>query len=563
MTNAVTPPATQTERLVIALAQCNVTVGDIAGNVAKILEFARRAASQGADLAVFPEMTVTGYPPEDLVLRPSFQQESHEALQQIAKAACDLPLALLVGGLLVEEGMLYNASFLIEQGVVLHTHRKAALPNYGVFDEKRVFSRGELPQPVQWRGITLGILICEDMWDDAATAALAAHEPQLLLVMNASPYEMGKARRRRNIAAERVAACRAPLVYLNLVGGQDELVFDGRSFVLNSDGADAARILAFQEELAITRWERHAASGTWHCAAAPLHATQGDNETIYQAMVLGLRDYVEKNRFPGVVLGLSGGIDSGITAAVAVDALGAERVRTLLLPSRYTSQESVEDAAECARLLGVALDVIAIEPGMAAFDAMLSGLFAGVAADTTEENIQARLRGQLLMAFSNKFGHMVLTTGNKSEMSVGYATLYGDMCGGYSVLKDVYKTTVTSLSYWRNGHSLPFLRGPEGPVIPLRMITKPPSAELKHNQKDQDTLPPYDVLDAILHALVEERLGVDDVVARGHARDVVVKVLRMLTRAEYKRRQAPPGVKITGMSFGKDWRYPITNRFRN
>lgn len=547
--------------LTIALAQTNLVVGDIPGNINAIESWARRAAAAGAGLVVFPEMAITGYPPEDLVFKRSFQQAAMRAVDELAKRLADCPIAVLAGGLWREENDIYNATFLIEGGACVHRQYKRALPNYGVFDEKRLFTKGERPSPVMWRGVSLGILICEDVWDERWPRQLKKQGAELLIVQNASPYEMGKARRRKHVVDMAASQNDLPVMYLNLVGGQDELVFDGRSFAVHPDGADVMKLAAFDEELAVTHWEK--GDTGWRCTGAPLAPTPDDSETVYQAMVLGLRDYVNKNNFKGVVIGISGGIDSGLSAAVAVDALGADRVRGLLMPSRYTSVDSVDDAADLAKRMGIQLDTIPIEPAMQAFDGMLKEVFSGLKADTTEENIQARIRGNLLMAMSNKLGFMVLTTGNKSEMSVGYATLYGDMCGGYSVLKDVYKTTVYKLSRWRNGYAgaLPLLLGPEGEVIPERMITKAPTAELKANQTDQDTLPPYDLLDAMLMGLIEQRLSVDELVDQGFDRDVANKVARMVYIAEYKRRQAPPGVKVSGMSFGRDRRYPITNRW--
>lgn len=561
--------------LTIALAQINVTVGDIRGNSAKIVDATHKAASQGADLVLFPEMAITGYPPEDLVFKGVFQRKAKEAVQQIAEETQDSGTAVLVGGLWEEGGKLYNSVFLIDGGKVLHIQHKRSLPNYGVFDEKRLFTKGAEPDVVTWRGVKLGILICEDVWDARWPQRLAGQAAELLLVINASPFETGKAAARREVVRHVARDCALPVIYLNMVAGQDELVFDGGSFVMDAGGQEVGQLAAFEEELALTTWGRvipahagiHLAAAeadkmdpgiclgdkaSWHCTAAPIAAQPDDLASIYGAMVLGLRDYVTKNKFKGVVIGLSGGIDSGLTAAVAVDALGAEMVHGLLMPSPYTSDDSIEDADELASNLGISMDTIAIEPAMQAFDAMLKPVFAGREADTTEENIQARIRGNLLMAVSNKMGYMVLTTGNKSEMSVGYATLYGDMCGGYSVLKDVYKTTVWALSRWRNE---------PGTIIPERMITKAPTAELRPNQTDQDSLPPYDVLDAILHGLIEERLSMAEVVARGHEKATVERVARMIYIAEYKRRQAPPGVKITGMAFGRDRRYPITNQW--
>jgi len=535
----------------LALAQINVTVGDIAGNEARIIAATQEAAAQGAGLVLTPEMALTGYPPEDLVLMPVFRAECHAALARIAAATAPLNLTLLLGTLWAEAGHVYNASVRIEAGKVTRIRSKHDLPNYGVFDEKRVFAEGPEPRVLEWRGVQLGILICEEVWDTELPKRLAAQGAEILLVQNASPYHIGKARERREVVVAAAKATGLPVVYLNLVGGQDELVFDGGSYAVDATGVEVARLAVFNEELALTRWEKM--GSRWRCAAAPIAAPMPDLETIYQALVLGLRDYVTKNRFPGVVIGLSGGIDSGLTAAIAVDALGADRVLGVKLPSPITSRNSHEDAEDLARRLGIRIENVPIGALMQAVGGALAELFQGRAVDTTEENIQARLRGLLLMAISNKFGHMVLTTGNKSEMSVGYATLYGDMCGGFSVLKDVYKTTVYKLSEWRNQ---------KGEVIPKRMLTKAPTAELREGQRDEDSLPPYAVLDAVLRGLIERRLGVAELVAEGLEEKMVARVAQMVIGAEYKRRQSAPGVKVTPMAFGRDRRWPITNGWR-
>lgn len=555
------------DTLTIALAQCNPTVGDIAGNRQMVINLTRQAAEQGADLVMFPEMMITGYPPEDLILKRSFQDAAIASLSHIAEALADCPCACLVGGVWREGTALHNAAFIIENGHVQHVHNKRSLPNHGVFDEKRIFTKGDRPKYVEWRGVRLGVLICHDVWDDRWATVLGKQDIELLLVINGSPYEMGKAAQRKNVCelAGRDASC--PVLYVNLVGGQDELVFDGRSFAIDEKGHDVVRLGAFTSELGMTRWQK--SSSGWQCEKAPMANLRGDMPTIYQSLVLGLRDYVHKNGFPGVVIGLSGGIDSGLTAAIAVDALGADKVHGIFMPSEYTSTDSREDTEQLCKKLGITWDTISIAPAMRTYTEMLRDVFAGKAADTTEENIQARIRGNLLMAYSNKCGHMVLTTGNKSELSVGYATLYGDMCGGYSVLKDVYKTTVFRLSHWRNqqpdseAKRLSLLLGPDYEVIPPRMITKPPTAELRPDQKDEDSLPPYDVLDAILQGLIERREAIEDLVLQGHDAELVRKVAKMLYFAEYKRRQAPPGVKVTGMSFGRDRRYSITNKWVN
>jgi NAD+ synthase len=449
----------------------------------------------------------------------------------------------------------------MDGGRVIARCAKHELPNYGVFDDKRVFDPGPASAlaPVEFRGVNIGLMICEDWWFPPVSDTLAAGGAEILLSINGSPFECDKTGRRIQLAAMRVAETGLPFVFLNQVCGQDELVFDGASFVLNGDGSLAVQQPSFTPELILTDWTR--VDGKCVCTPHALPPAQDSNEETYRALMLGLRDYVGKNGFPGVILGLSGGIDSAISAAIAVDALGRDRVRAVMLPSPYTSQDSLDDAAHCARLLGIRYDSIAITPAMQAFDTALAPLFAETQKDITEENIQSRARGLILMALSNKFGHMVLTTGNKSEMSVGYATLYGDMCGGYSVLKDVYKTQVFALSRWRNEHRPYDALGLEGGVMPDRVITKPPSAELKPDQTDQDTLPPYDTLDAILAGLIEGEKSVNDLVGDGFDRATIIRVWKMLDRAEYKRRQAPPGVKISARAFGRDRRYPITNGF--
>jgi NAD+ synthase len=551
-----------TESLKIAIAQANPLVGDIAGNSQKVREHRRDAAELGADIVVFPELMITGYPPEDLVLKPVFQEDSEAAVRDLAALTADDGPAILLTSPWRDEGKLYNAVMLLDHGEVASFRFKHDLPNYGVFDEKRVFAAGPLPGPINFRGHKLGVMICEDMWTEDVAECLAETGAELLVVPNGSPFEDGKQDTRLNLAVARVKETGLPLVYANMVGGQDELVFDGGSFVLNADCSMPIQLPTFEEGVTLTRWHREN-EGAWSCDTGVRVAPDEGLSAVYKAMTLGLRDYVNKNRFPGVVLGLSGGIDSALSAAVAVDALGADRVWCVMLPSRYTSDESLDDAAECAKLLGAKLDTVTIKPAVDAFDQMLGDLFAETQPDATEENIQSRARGLALMALSNKFGHMLLTTGNKSEMSVGYATIYGDMCGGYSVLKDVYKTAVFALSRWRNENKPAGALGPDGTVIPVNIIEKPPSAELRPDQKDEDSLPPYDDLDDILNCLVEEEMSFADVVARGHEAATVRRIENLLYIAEYKRRQAPPGVKITARNFGRDRRYPISNAYRN
>ena len=553
-------------QIVIAIAQTNPTVGDIDGNIALIRETRDEAAREGADLVLFSELMICGYPPEDLVLKPALQQHCRAAIETLATETADGGPAMLVGTPWVEGGELYNAVALLNGGEIETLRFKHDLPNYGVFDEKRVFAAGPVPGPMPFRLpdgsiIRLGLMVCEDMWAEDVAEGLEESGAELLIIPNGSPFEHDKQDVRLNLAVARVTETGLPLIYGNQVGGQDELVFDGGSFVLNADRRLAAQSPMFEPDLLITRWRREA-DERWTCEPATMTPPPSDLEAIYRAMCLGLRDYVGKNRFPGVVLGLSGGIDSALSAAVAADALGPDKVHAVMMPSRYTSDESLEDAAGCAEALGMRLDQVAIEPAVQGFATMLGPIFEGREPDTTEENIQARIRGVLLMAISNKLGSMLLTTGNKSEMSVGYATLYGDMCGGYSVLKDVYKTTVFALCRWRNEHHPQGALAPEGLVIPERIITKPPSAELRPDQKDEDSLPPYDELDAILQALVEADGSVADLVDKGYDAKNVQRVSRLLDLAEYKRRQAPPGVKITRKAFGKDRRYPITNAFR-
>lgn len=548
-----------TNQINIAMAQLNQRVGDLAGNAAAMLEW--RAKAGDTDLIVFPEQQLIGYPAEDLVLKPAFAERAAEELAKLAAATADGGPAMLVGSIFVDEGALYNGIALLDGGRVAAVRYKHELPNYGTFDEKRIFAAGPLPEPIEFRGVRLGVPICEDGWLAPVSLHLKQRGAELLISTNGSPYEIDKDDRRlEEVFAARVRETGLPLMFLNRVGGQDELVFDGCSFVLNSDGAVAHRLPDWEEDLRVTHWRR-SASG-WECADGAKAHWEEHPADIYSAMVVGLRDYVDTNRFPGVVLGMSGGIDSALCAAIAADALGPDRVWCVMLPSRYTSPSSLDDAAECAAMIGCKIDTIPISPAVEAFDGMLSDSFAGRDADITEENIQSRIRGLTLMALSNKFGHMLLTTGNKSEMSVGYATIYGDMAGGYNPLKDAYKMTVFAISKWRNSHKPRFALGRDGPVIPENIITKPPSAELRPDQKDSDSLPDYPILDKMLHALVEEERSVDEVVALGFDRGAVTRIERLLYLAEYKRRQAPPGVKLGTRNFGRDRRYPITNAFR-
>jgi NAD+ synthase len=543
----------------IALAQLNPVMGDIAGNLKRARD--ARAKVPDADVIFFSELFIVGYPPEDLVLKGALQADAREAIEALAADTATGP-AILIGAPWMEDGKLYNAMLLLDRGRVAGRTFKHDLPNYGVFDEKRVFAAGPLPGPLSVRGVRIGVPVCEDIWTPDVAECLSETGAEILAVPNGSPFEAGKEDVRLQLAAARVTETGLPLIYLNQLGGQDELVFDGASFVLNADNSVALAMPGWREDVTISDWTRDA-HGKWICAPGERVGEESRESATYHAMMLGLRDYVNKNRFSGVVLGLSGGIDSALSAAVAVDALGADRVRCVMMPSRYTSKDSLGDADECARRLGVPYETIEIERAVATLGEILTPVFAGKSADTTEENIQSRTRGLILMAISNKFGPMVLTTGNKSEMSVGYATLYGDMCGGYNVLKDVYKTEVFALSHWRNANSPEGALGPVGGVIPERIIAKPPTAELRANQTDQDSLPPYEILDGILKCLVEQEMSFDDTVAKGFDPATVKRVEQLLYISEYKRRQAPPGVKISSRNFGRDRRYPITNAFRD
>jgi NAD+ synthase len=553
-----------TDTLAITLAQINPTVGDVVGNVEHVRQARREAAAQGADLVVCGELATAGYPPEDLVLMGAFQEHLEERVLGLAAETADGGPGILVGAPWRRGGALYNGALLLDGGAISAAAFKVELPNYGVFDERRIFTAGPQPAPIIFRGVALGVMVCEDMWYPETTRHLKEDGARILIVINGSPFELDKNGTRQDLARARIGESGLPLAYVNLIGGQDELVFDGASFVLGADGGPLVQAGLWEPQVVLTQWRRN--GDDWACDAAPvgelyLAPVAEEIENVYRALVMGLGDYVTKNGFPGVLIGLSGGIDSALTAAVAVDALGPERVRCVMMPSPYTSMVSLEDAAAVARLLGAELECIEIGPSMKAFEEMLKPAFAGQDADVTEENIQARVRGVTLMALSNKFGSMVVSTGNKSELSVGYATLYGDMCGGFSVLKDVYKTMVFALARWRNAARPPGGLGPEGPVMPERVITKAPSAELKHDQTDQDFLPPYEELDAIVHGLIEGGMSAGEISAEGHDPALVERVWGMVDRAEYKRRQAPPGVKITHRAFGRDRRYPITNGF--
>ena len=549
------------DRFTITIAQLNPIVGDVPGNAAKARAARARAAADGADLMLLPELFICGYPPEDLVLKPALQAACRDAVEGLARETADGGPAVLIGTPWVEDGKLYNAAALLDGGRVASLRFKVDLPNYGVFDEKRVFTPGPLPGPMNIRGARIGVPICEDIWGPEPVECISETGGEIILVPNGSPYRRGVVDERLNVAVARVKEAGLPLVYANQVGGQDELVFEGASFVLNTDFTFAAQLPAFREDYATVPFVRTAMG--WRAEPGPIARLETGDEADYTACVLGLRDYVDKNRFPGVVLGLSGGIDSALCAAMAVDALGAERVRCVMLPYRFTSQDSLTDAAAIAKALGLRYDIVPIAPAVEGLEEALGPLTAGLSRDVTEENLQSRARGTILMAISNKFGLMVVTTGNKSEMSAGYATLYGDMNGGFNPIKDLYKTEVYRLARLRNAWRPYGALGPAGPVIPENALVRAPSAELRENQTDQDSLPPYDVLDAVLERLVEREQPVAAIVDAGFDREMVTRIERMLYLAEYKRRQAAPGVKVTLKNFGRDRRYPIVNRFRD
>jgi len=548
-----------TDALKIALAQLNPTLGDLAGNATKLKAAHAEATAKGADLVVFPELFICGYPPEDLVRKPAFAAACRRAVETLAPSLAG-GAAVLVGTVWPDGDKVYNAVALIEDGRITGVRYKVDLPNYGVFDEKRVFDAGPLPGPLNFKGVRIGVPICEDIWKEEVVECLSECGAEILLVPNGSPFEWNKDDVRVNIAVARVVEAGIPLAYLNQVGGQDELVFDGASFVLNADRALAVQMPAWQEAITLTEWRR--TGGVWTCLSGEKAVVPDGDAAAYYACMLGLRDYVTKNGFPSVVLGLSGGVDSALVAALAADALGPDRVHAIMLPYRFTSNESLSDAALCAKALGIRYDTVPIAPAVDGLYAMLAPMFAGRPKDLAEENVQSRVRGTTLMAVSNKFGGMLVTTGNKSEMSVGYATIYGDMNGGYNPIKDLYKMEVYRLCRWRNANVPEGAKGPGGEVIPENIITKAPSAELRENQKDQDSLPPYEQLDDILACLVEDEMPLPDIVARGHSPEIVKKIERLLYLAEYKRRQAAPGVKISRRNFGRDRRYPVTNRFR-
>lgn len=559
----ITAPTSATDTLRIAVAQLNPTVGDVAGNLAKAREARADAHRHGADIVLFTELFIVGYPPEDLVLKPALIRSCLKAVNELAADTADGGPAVIIGYPRSDDGKRHNSVAVLDGGKLVTSRDKVDLPNYGEFDEKRVFDVGEMPGPVAIRGVRLGIPICEDIWGDLGVCeTLAESGAEILLVPNGSPYYRGKVDVRHQVVLRQVIESGLPMVFANQVGGQDELVFDGASFAMNADKSLGFQMSQFEETVSIVTFKRQD-DGTWRCKPGPMSVIPEGEEADYRACMLGLRDYVNKNGFRNVVLGLSGGIDSALCAALAVDALGEERVRTVMLPYRYTSESSFTDAEACARALGCHYDTVAIEEPVQGFLSALGEMFEGTDEGITEENLQSRARGVILMAISNKFGSMVVTTGNKSEMSVGYATLYGDMNGGFNPIKDLYKLQVYALSRWRNTMVPPGALGPSGEVIPVNIIDKAPSAELRPDQTDQDSLPPYEVLDDILECLVEHEMGVEEIVARGHDIATVHRIEHLLYIAEYKRRQSAPGVKITRKNFGRDRRYPITNRYRD
>jgi NAD+ synthase (glutamine-hydrolysing) len=539
------------ESLRIALAQLNLLVGDVQGNAARVIEFARAAHSQHeADLVAFPELTLSGYPPEDLLFHRGFRRQIEAGLEEVSRQVTGPDV--MVGYPEYTRSTIYNSAALISGGAVAAIHRKAELPNYKVFDEKRYFHAGAQPTVVECKGFRVGLLVCEDIWEPEPAQLARSDRAELLVVINASPYERNKQRERESVLRARAADVGLPIAYVNMVGGQDELVFDGNSFVTDAEGNVVMRAPPFEEGTYLIDFQRRG-RGTVVPVPGDVAPELSDEASVYSALVLGVRDYVNKHGFPGVVMGLSGGVDSALTLAIAADALGADRVHAVMMPSRYTSSMSLQDAAEEARLLGVKYSELSIEGMFEATLGTLKAEFAGRPPDATEENIQSRCRMLLLMGISNKTGRMLLTTGNKSEMAVGYATLYGDMAGGFAPIKDCSKMLVYRLAAYRNS---------VGRVIPQRVIDRPPSAELRHEQKDSDSLPPYEILDPILEAFIEEDLSVDELEARGFDRATVGRVLDLVKRNEYKRRQAPPGVRVSRRAFGRDWRYPITNGYR-
>ena len=546
----------------LSVAQLNPTVGDITGNCDKIRQARATAKNDEADLLLLSELFVSGYPTEDLVMKPAFIQACRDQLEELATETNDGGPAILVGAPWIENDRLLNGVLLLEEGKIKAKRFKVELPNYEVFDEKRLFSQAELPSPIDLRGLRIGAPICEDIWHEDVAECLMESGAELLLVVNCSPFSKGCTERRLQNAITRVVENELPLVFVNQVGAHEELIFDGASFALNSARQLAMQLPQFEEIVSTMNWQR-ASNGNFECTDGVAKPLPDLDKALWTACVLGVKDYVKKSGFEKVVLGLSGGIDSAVCATIAVDALGAENVQSVMLPYHYTSSDSLKDAADCAELLGITYDKVSIIGPVESINESLAGIFSGQKPDITEENIQSRVRGTLLMAISNKFGSLLLTTGNKSECAVGYATLYGDMNGGFNPIKDLYKTEVYRLARWRNTNKPSDCLGPEGVVIPQNIIDKAPTAELKEDQKDQDSLPPYEQLDDILECLIENEMSIASIVERGHARAEVERVEQLLYTSEFKRRQAPPGVRVTQKGFGKDRRYPIINKFRD
>jgi NAD+ synthase len=550
-----------TDRLRIALAQLNPTVGAIAANLDKALATLKEAEAGGADILMFTELYLTGYFPEDLLFKPQFVTDAMAAAKALAAATKGMEISVLIPTIWQTDGHLYNAVLLAEDGAIIDRRYKVELPNDDIFYERRYFVPGQMPEPMTIKGITIGVPICEDVWQERVCKHLADSGAEILLCPNGSPYWRNKQRVRLDLVRHRVAETGIPMLYLNQVGGQDELAFDGASFGINTDGSLAFQGKSFVEDIVISDWEQN--DNGWHCVAGTVVDLVPVKEAPWHAAMLGLRDYVHKNGFKSVVLGLSGGIDSAVTAAIAVDALGAENVHCVMLPYRYTSEISLRDAKACAETLGVRYDIVPIGEPVDAVNANLAELFAGRAPDITEENLQSRMRGVILMAISNKLGALLITTGNKSEMAVGYATIYGDMNGAFNPIKDMLKMQVYELAAWRNSYFPSDVLGPDGVVIPPSIISRAPSAELRPDQTDQDSLPPYPVLDAIIEGLVEEELSVAEMVAKGFDRDLVKRIERLIYISEFKRRQAAPGVKLTPKAFGIGRKYPITSGYRD
>jgi NAD+ synthase len=544
--------------LLIAIAQINPVVGDLEGNCAKIMKLYKQAQLKKVDLIIFPELALHGYSAEDLLLSTYYQQEAELFLQKLAKQTEDSELAMLVGSLFIADNKLYNSAFLLDKGNITG-RAKHHLPNYDTFDERRVFKAGPLPQPIEFRGLKLGVLVCEDLWHQDVADHLKSQGANLFISMNASPFTKEKHSIRIKLATECAKKHQLSLLYVNMVGGQDSLIFDGGSFICNSQGQIVTQMPFFEESMLVKAWPPNLTA----TAQDDQLLSSSPQSLLYNALVLGLRDYIQKNNFKSVILGLSGGVDSALTATIAVDAIGASNVKCVMLPSIFTSTSSITDAKECAELLGVELESISISEVVDNINHTLAPLFSNLKADITEENIQARTRGLLLMAISNKFGHLLLTTGNKSEIAVGYATLYGDMCGGFNPIKDIYKSEVFELCRWRNGNYIENLLGKKGICIPERVITKAPTAELKPNQTDQDSLPPYELLDQILYQFIEENKSTTEIITQGFDEQIVRQISKLILRSEHKRKQSAPGTKVSKKAFGIDRRYPITNKWYN